>query len=331
MYKKGIPVTDQNFYPIVSIKFWYAYLITMRPYLLFVSGSAGMVGLAFIDKDLGWRGCVAFLPLFLSYGFGQALTDCFQTDTDSISSPYRPLVRGVISKNQVLVISLTGLLLSVIVLAYLNPVILILGLFSVIGLLTYTFFKKYWWGGPPWNAWIVALLPLIGRYVDPEFRITELTLSRDLPFLLSISAVFFAYSNFVVMGYFKDISADRETGYRTFPVVFGWKPAAFYSDLTGVLAFLLAGGALYTIGDIHLWSVVFFVSAAASSLYGQIGIHNTRNEQETYRFIENCVRSFILFCLAIVIANRPEWLFFVVIFYLLFELVLYLRPERSQV
>lgn len=331
MYRKGSRNTEQRFYSILSIHFWHAYLITMRPYLLFVSGSAGMVGLAFIERDLGWTGLVAFIPLFLSYGFGQALTDCFQTDTDSISSPYRPLVQGIISKKQVLVISFSGLSFSVIILGYLNPVILIFGILSVLGLMTYTFFKKFWWGGPPWNAWIVALLPIIGRYVDTEFQITELTLPRELPYLFSIAAIFCAYSNFVVMGYFKDITADRETGYRTFPVTFGWKPAAFYSDFTGILAFLFSGSALYTIGDINVWSAAMFLSASATSLYAQIGIHNTRNEQETYRFIENCVRSLILYCLAIVTAHNLEWIFFVILFYMLFELVMYLRPEKSQV
>ncbi|MBM3297987.1 MAG: penicillin-binding protein 2, partial [Candidatus Aminicenantes bacterium] len=55
------------------------------------------------------RLALGFLPLFLSYGFGQALTDCFQTDTDSLSAPYRPLVRGTISRGQVLAVSLGGL------------------------------------------------------------------------------------------------------------------------------------------------------------------------------------------------------------------------------
>ena len=331
MYSTNRREAGQGFYSIVSIQFWYAYLVTMRPYLLFVSGSAGMVGLAFIDKDIGWIVWVAFLPLFLSYGFGQALTDCFQTDTDSISSPYRPLVRGVISKNQVLGISFLGLLISVIILGYLNPVILIFGLFSVLGLLTYTYFKKFWWSGPPWNAWIVALLPIMGRYVNPDFQFSMLLNSGEIPFLLSIGAIFFAYANFVVMGYFKDISADRATGYYTFPVVFGWTPAAIYSDLTGVLAFFFTGSALYIIGDISVASAAIFVLASVLNLIAQIGIHKSRVEQETYRSIENCVRSFILYSLALVVAIKPGWTVFVIIYYMLFELVLYIRPEKSQV
>jgi hypothetical protein len=97
------------------------------------------------------------------------------------------------------------------------------------------------------------------------------------------------------------------------------------------MAFLFTGGALYTIGDISVWSVALFATASATSLYAQIGIHKTRNEQKTHKSIENCVRSFILYSLAIVMAFKPEWLFWVIIFYMLFELVLYLRPEKSQV
>ena len=82
--------------PILSFAFARDYAVTMRPHLLFVSGITGITGLA-LAPPLPFAAtallCVAF---FLSYGFGQALTDCFQLDTDALSSPYRPLVRGTI-------------------------------------------------------------------------------------------------------------------------------------------------------------------------------------------------------------------------------------------
>ena len=37
----------------------------------------------------------------------------------------------------------------------------------------------------------------------------------------ALLAVFFGYANFVLAGYFKDVDADRATGYHTLPVVFG--------------------------------------------------------------------------------------------------------------
>src|SRR6476646_1096268 len=75
-------------YPIHSPFFWKAYVVQMRPYLLFVSGIAGLSGMAMSQSEATPISVLlmAFLPFFLGYGFGQALTDCFQTDTDKISS-----------------------------------------------------------------------------------------------------------------------------------------------------------------------------------------------------------------------------------------------------
>lgn len=245
-------------------------------------------------------------------------------------------MRGQISRIQVLAVSLTGLFLSVIVLTYLNPVILLLGILSVAGLLSYTFFKNVWWGGPPWNAWIVALLPVIGRHVDPNYSLAEVGSAGtgapgQVAFILAILAIFFAYANFVIMGYFKDISADRETGYNTFPVVFGWKPAARYSDVIAVLAFLFTAGVLVAGGEADLLSVGILIPGAVLSVAAQVGIHRTRDECNTHGPITNVVRVFILYCLAVVAAYKGEWILGMVIFYLLFEATLRVRPEKSQV
>ena len=325
---------NETAYPLLSRGFLRSYLITMRPYLLFISGTAGIVGLAFIKEPIILRVILAFIPLFLSYGLGQALTDCFQIDTDAISAPYRPLVRGIISQKQVLSVSLTGLAIGILIMVYLNPKILIFGILSVIGLLTYTSFKRTWWGGPPWNSWIVALLPIMGRLVDREFQIKTIIRFGDsysLAFFLSIIAIFFGYANFVVMGYFKDISADRRTGYRTFPVVFGWKPAAIYSDLTAIVVAVLTGSVLFLTGNLNIWGIAIFVIAVAVNLYAQIKIHQTRDESKTHGPIGNVVRAFILYCMAIIVTLKPNWLIFIAVFYLLFELTLKLRPEKSQV
>ncbi len=325
---------NETAYPLLSRGFLRSYLITMRPYLLFISGTAGIVGLAFIEEPSIIRVILAFIPLFLSYGLGQALTDCFQIDTDAISAPYRPLVRGIISRKQVLSVSLTGLAVGILIMAYLNPKILIFGILSVIGLLTYTSFKRTWWGGPPWNSWIVALLPIMGRLVDREYQIKTIIRFGDsysLAFFLSIIAIFFGYANFVVMGYFKDISADRKTGYRTFPVVFGWQPAAIYSDLTAMVVAVLTGSVLYLTGNLNIWGIVIFAIAVAVNLYAQIKIHQTRDESKTHGPIGNVVRAFILYCMAIIVTLKPNWLIFIAVFYLLFELTLKLRPEKSQV
>jgi len=330
-------MSESKYVSVLSGAFWNAFWTTMRPYLIFVSGAAGLVGLAFIKEPEISRLILAFIPLFFSYGLGQALTDCFQMDTDALSSPYRPLVRGIVSRKQVLSVSIALLAIGVLVMAYLNPVILIFGILGVVGLLTYTTFKRTWWGGPPWNSWIVALLPIIGRLVDRDFRIGSIVSMKNpysLAFLLAVLAIFFGYANFVVMGYFKDISADRKTGYKTFPVVFGWLPTAVYSDITALLTASLTGWVIYLIGTsgtFNIYGISVLVIAAAISLYAQIKIHLTRDETRTHGAIANVVRVFILYCAAIVLTLKLNWIVFVVIFYLLFELTLKLRPEKTQV
>jgi len=317
---------------IWSARFWSAYWTTMRPYLTFISGAAGLVGLAFIREPDYPRVALAFFPLFLSYGLGQALTDCFQMDTDALSSPYRPLVRGIISRTQVLAVSLVGLAAGVLILACLNPVILILGGLAVLGLLTYTILKRTWWGGPPWNSWIVALLPVIGRLVEEKCSLDRIFHSEDFRvFCLSVASVFFAYANFVVMGYFKDISADRKTGYRTFPVVFGWRPAAVYSDAVALAAALCAGAALYSTRRLNILGIAFFLLAASINLSAQVRIHRTREERRAHGPIADVVRAFVLYCGAIILSLQPGWVYFFILFYFLFEFSLLRRPEQSQV
>jgi geranylgeranylglycerol-phosphate geranylgeranyltransferase len=319
---------------ILSIAFWKAYWSTMRPYLIFITGSAALIGMAFIEDSDPLKVIIAFIPLLFSYGLGQALTDCFQMDTDAHSSPYRPLIRGLISRNQVLSVSLVGLALTVLILAYINPVIMIFGILSVIGLLTYTPFKKKWWGGPLWNSWIVALLPIMGKLVERDVFIMDsvrLENPRFLAFFFAIMAVFFSYANFVVMGYFKDISADRKTGYRTFPVVFGWRATAFTSDGLAFLAAVFTGCTLFAIGKVSFIGAAFFGLGLGVSLYAQVKIHRVREEYRAYRPIMNVVRVFVLFSSAVIVTLKTEWMYFIVMFYFLFEFALKNRPEETQV
>ena len=327
-------LSKKQYAGILSLAFWKAFWTTMRPYLIFVSGASGLVGLAFIDIPKIERVMIAFIPLLFSYGLGQALTDCFQTDTDALSSPYRPLIQGIISRRQVFGISLTGLTLGIILLTYLNPFIFLLGLLAAFGLLSYTTLKRTWWGGPFWNSWIVALLPIIGRAVERDFemqKILNFENSQSRALLFAVVAIFFAYGNFVVMGYLKDITADKETGYRTFPVVFGWKATAVYSDLLAFLAALFSGLALYTIGNLSFFGGGVFSVAVVINLYAQIKIHRTREETKAYEPISYVVRSFILYCAAIVLSLKLEWIVFLAVFYLMFEIALKYRPEKTQV
>jgi len=313
--------------------FFRAMLITMRPYLLFLSGITGLAGIAAAgNASLGVIAPV-FIASFLSYGFGQALTDCFQTDTDALSAPYRPLVRGIVRKESILLASLLGLVLCCGLFAAGNVLNLLLGGLAVAGLATYTWFKRRWWGGPWYNAWIVCVLFLMG-YLSGTDILPSAVPETLIPLLL---IVFSGYANFVLSGYFKDIEADRQTGYNTFPVVFGRFPAALVSDLFAAGAILGLGlhlsrvwhedpspASIFPAAILGTWSIVLAVR-------GQVLLHRNREDRNAHTPIRLVVQSYILMLSAAITALHPWWSVFLVAFYGAFLLVLKYRTEESQI
>jgi 4-hydroxybenzoate polyprenyltransferase len=321
--------------PPTTAAFWRGYWLTLRPYLFFVSGASGLLGLA-LAPGLGRVALLAaFAAFFFSYGLGQAVTDVFQTDTDAISSPYRPLVRGEIARAPVLLISLMGLGLCAVVMAVLNPLTLALSALAVAGLLTYTSFKRRWWAGPFWNSWIVALLPAIG-FLCSGVALGPALASRTLQ--AAMLSVFFSYAVFVLLGYFKDISADRATGYRTLPVVAGWRVSVATSALFALAA---TAAGIWLLVQIGIPAAGIRPAAGAGLVFWLVGVlllaraHvlmlRMRGEEEAHRAIAPAVRGHVLLHLGLAAAVRPELLLPVLGVYALFETALAARPETTQI
>lgn len=316
-------------YSVGSIRFWRAYWITLRPYLFFVSGVAGLVGLA-IPHGLSWMVLgTSLVGFFFSYGLGQALTDVFQTDTDAISSPYRPLTQGMITGRQVLTVSLAGLTLCSLLIVVHNPWNLPVCGLAVAGLASYTPFKRRWWSGPPWNSWVVALLPLMGHLCGQASPIVALSMPMTW---VAMGSVFFSYAVFVLLGYFKDISADRQTGYNTLVVRTGWVTSVIVSSANAA-ASVACSVSLLLMNDLSVPRVagVLWLSGVAMLALAHGTMLRTRDETRTHGPIAHSVRGFILLHLGEAVALRHDLAILAVIFYLLFELALYARPERSQI
>ena len=319
-------------YTFLSLKFLYAYIITMRPYLFFVSGITGIAGMSFISELSFTKMILLFSAAFFSYGFGQALTDCFQIDTDTISSPYRPLTQGIVSKKQFLILSICGLTYCVSVFTFYNFYNLILGILAGLGLASYTFFKRKWWAGPFYNAWIVTVLFSMA-FLSGTSNSNIINIES---FTLAAISVFFGYANFVLAGYFKDIGADRETGYNTFPVVFGKKPAAYASD---VFAILFAASALmvfyYSIQMITiahtLPAMIFLLVGSIQSTRAQIKLHKVEKEEQAFGSIELVVHSYILILSGIAVTQKLGWFLLLILFYTSFIVVLKFRPMKNQI
>jgi 4-hydroxybenzoate polyprenyltransferase len=319
----------------VSLRFLGAYFVTMRPYLLFVSGITGIVGMSLAPEVDTPRALILGLVFFSSYGFGQALTDCFQLDTDSISAPYRPLVRGTLQRRDVLAVSILGLLLCGAVVTVYNPINAVPAMLTVLGLATYTPFKRRWWGGPFYNSWIVALVAVIGYLAASGTTHAEAVLS--LAFAGMLIVVFFGYANFVLAGYFKDISADRATGYRTFPVEFGRKRSSVASDL---LALATVGGcciAIFTVlaGPVSIPAALvasLFISGGTTAvIVAQIRLHEVKTDTEAHHAIQPVVHGYILLLSGVATLNQPDWAAFLVAFYLTFMITMKLRPLEAQI
>lgn len=317
---------------LLSASFVRHYAVTMRPYLLFVSGITGLVGLALAPAlPLGSTLLLAAV-FFLSYGFGQALTDCFQTDTDALSAPYRPLVQGSVRRGDVLAVSLAGLLGGgAAVMAY-HPANVPLVLLIVAGLATYTWFKRRWWAGPFWNAWIVAALALVAWLggVGPDRAVRAGAAQWG-----ALAAVFFGYANFVLTGYWKDISADRATGYRTLPVVFGTRVAAAVSHALALLqlaGIVVAAGALVpaaTAGD-AAWAATFLVPGACVLVLAQARLV-TVTEEDADLAIAPVVHAYILLLAGVAALARPAWTPALWLFFMGWTVALRLRPMRRQI
>lgn len=311
-----------------QLRFWRAFATTMRPYLAPVSGTSGLVGLAIAAPHTSKSAHTAALAIFsLAYGFGQAATDVFQTDTDAISSPYRPLVRKIVTKRDVLAIALAGLATCGVVLMAINAQIAVLALLGVLGLLTYTPFKRRVWGGPLYNAWIVALLPAMGAMCGGASLATTIA-SR--PVLLAMASSFFSYAVFVVLGYLKDVEADRKTGYDTLPVRYGRPATIAVSAVLGALS-LIPSALLVLHPATTMASFACWLAGAAMLIHAHVRMLRVTSDAGAHPSIAMSVRAFVFLRLGETLAQDATLLEQALVITLAFELLLRSRPESTQV
>jgi 4-hydroxybenzoate polyprenyltransferase len=228
---------------------------------------------------------------------------------------------------QVLCVSIPGLILCVSVFGTANPLNYMLGFLAGLGLATYTPFKRQWWGGPFYNAWIVATLCVMGMLTGPASLTPRVA--------WTLSAVFFGYANFVLSGYFKDIAADRATGYNTFPVVFGRFRSALVSDLFALFACMSAlaamGSDLLVVSASARYAAAFAIAGVVAAFVGQIRLHRVKTDSEAHRAIAPVVHSYILLLSAITITEKTSWIPGILLFYAAFVMVMNGRPEKSQI
>lgn len=309
-----------------------AYWTTMRPYLLPVSGASGLVGLATIEDLSALRLVAATAVFWVAYGLGQALTDVSQTDTDAISAPYRPLVRGELRPADVLAVTSVGLAAGMLTLLAMNPWTVLLAVLSVAGLATYTPMKRRFWAGPAHNAWIVALLPAMGALCGGR-SLAGLLRSSMVWFVMA--SVFFSYATFVLLGYLKDVEADRATGYDTLPVRYGRRATVAVSGACVPLALLASVAAIWTGSGARsvAWDVgaAGWIAAALMLVLAHLRALDATRDELAHPAIAACVRGYVGLHLAEAVLLRPALCLPALALYGGFELALVNRPCKEQV
>ncbi len=309
-----------------------AYLTTMRPYLLFVSGAAGLVGEALANRGSRLERMLVFVPLFLAYGFGQALTDTFQTDTDSLSAPYRPLVRGELRIQSVRWVSLVGLLASALLVCAFSAWVMIPSALAVLGLLLYTPCKRRHWAGPACNSFVVALLPVIGA-----IALVRSPSQLDVRLLAAAVSMFGTYAVFVIIGYLKDVEADRQTGYDTLPVHFGLRRAVLASaayamlGVFGSIALIASQLTRTSLDRVTGPGLVFWVFGCTGLLVCHALAWRVTRDQDAHRAIGWSVRAFLSLHLGEAILLDPALAQLALTLMAMFEIALVMRPQRCQI
>jgi len=153
---------------------------------------------------------------------------------------------------------------------------------------------------------------------------------------LTLVAVFFGYSNFVLVGYFKDIEADEQTGYNTLPVVFGRKTSAMISNVFASFA-VFATIKLFFITAAQtefiqlIPAAAFLITAVISTLYTQWQLRQVMYDEEAYKAVSPSVHSYLLTLSSITTMNKPSWSIFALLFYMAFIAVMKLRPTKTQI
>jgi 4-hydroxybenzoate polyprenyltransferase len=236
-------------------------------------------------------------------------------------------VQGTIDKRTVLIASLGGLTACAAVLVSLSPAAALPAVIAIAMLATYTPLKRRWWGGPPWNSAVVALLPLLGRVAGGSGLAEALA---DGAVRAAMVSSFGTYAVFVMLGYLKDVEADRATHYNTVAVRFGRRAtvvaSAAFATLGLAASVWLVQPWLTVSAASALWSVGAVVLVAAHMLAWR-----STTDEDAWPGIQASVHGFVALHLGEAAVIRPRWTLVAWILFGTSIVAMFQRPVRRQV
>jgi len=182
----------------------------------------------------------ASFSLAILNGASNALNQATDYRTDSISKPYRPIPKGILSVNQAKIIALGFYSISFSIAFYIHLTFLIV--VSLIALFTVTyslfprmkdklFFNQLWIAIPRGFLGIIASWSVFGSVLQP------------LPLIIASIAALFLFGGSITKD-ITDSSADKQTGTHTLVNTYGVQKAAILSFPFLFFPFLLIPAAI---------------------------------------------------------------------------------------
>ncbi|NJD77865.1 MAG: hypothetical protein FIB08_12350 [Candidatus Methanoperedens sp.] len=206
-----------------------------RPYNLFVPGAVGFCGAILAYGGFPPLDLLLMATLFpaLLWAAGQLINDYLNYEEDSIGKPFLPLPSGRVSKQEVMLVSVTTFLLVVAITARYSVTGAVIALIFIVGTTLYSagFKKKGVFGNILFGAMVASCL-VIGASISAG-KINEL-----------IYLVFFAiivnHSSQNLVGTFKDLEVDAKTRANTVIQIKGVHVSILYALAISTLALILS-------------------------------------------------------------------------------------------
>lgn len=200
-------------YRLLSKDTVFSYIKSMRPYLFFISGMAGWLGIIFSGtaSSVG-RTIVVLSVVFIGWGVNQVINDLLGLKEDKINAPHRPLVTGELPARQAIMLSIIFFILGGLITFLLNPKALILYLSVFILNIVYEYSKEIPLLGNIIFGILIAPCVYYGAMCMNNKGL-EILFDKTLSFL-TVAVVLI---NFVVafFTYYKDFIGDKVTGKNT--------------------------------------------------------------------------------------------------------------------
>lgn len=215
-----------------------AYVKSMRPYLFFISGMAGWLGIVFSGANVFiGRVIVVLSVVFIGWGVNQVINDLLGLKEDRINAPHRPLVSGELPIEMAIILSLFLFILGGIVTYLLNPQAIALFLLVFVLNIVYEYSKRIPLLGNIVFGFLLAPCVYYGAMCINNKRLIEALL--DARILLFAIAVVLINITMAFFTYYKDFIGDKATGNRTIIVQLGPVKVRYLNFLVSILPFAI--------------------------------------------------------------------------------------------